>query len=339
MVSRVLLDSNIQFTVLALMDGPAGFECAKKQLPGVPYHPCDGSRPRFVQTALRVALSERPDIVLIGHPNFMPLGWVIARFMGARPVVFIYGVDAWKPLPWIWRKALQQSERVISISRYTAQQAMRANGIAAGQIRILHNCLDQEFETAILPYRSKNGFSMLTVGRIDRIEQYKGHDYVIRALPLLLTQFPDLIYNIVGDGDGRLELERLARQMNVESAVRFHGIVSEEKLRACYAQADLFIMPSRAEGFGFVFLEAMAYGIPVIGGNLDATPEVIVDGETGYLVDPTSVESIVNAVSSLLSDEVRRLSMGQAAARYVREKFGFFSFKRQMLSYLAELSD
>src|SRR5262249_57554726 len=131
---------------------------------------------------------------------------------------------------------------------------------------------------------------------------YKGVDYVIRALPLLLGRFPNLVYHVIGDGDDRPRLERLAVEHGVQAAVRFAGILPDADLLRHYAGATIYVMPSRGEGFGFVFLEAMAQGTPAIGGNVDATPEVIVDGVTGYLIDPTSPDAIAAAVARLLDD-------------------------------------
>lgn len=168
-------------------------------------------------------------------------------------------------------------------------------------------------------------------------EQYKGHDVVLRAMPELLRRFPDLRYDIVGDGDARPGLQVLAQELGVTEAVRFHGIVSETELQGHYAQASLFIMPSRAEGFGFVFLEAMAQGLPVVAGNMDATPEVVVHGETGLLVDPTSPAQIADAVTALLGDADLRHRMSLAAQRRVKEHFSFPQFRRQLLSILGEL--
>lgn len=169
-------------------------------------------------------------------------------------------------------------------------------------------------------------------------EQYKGHDVVLRAMPELLRRFPDLRYDIVGDGDARPGLQALAHELGVAQAARFHGIVSEAELQGHYAQASLFIMPSRAEGFGFVFLEAMAQGLPVVAGNMDATPEVIADGETGLLVDPTSVDAIVAAVSRILQDNDMRTRMSEAARRHVASRFSYQSFRRQLIDELAQVA-
>ncbi|MDQ3928909.1 MAG: glycosyltransferase family 4 protein, partial [Chloroflexota bacterium] len=165
----------------------------------------------------------------------------------------------------------------------------------------------------------------------------KGHDYVIRAMPALLSRFPGLSYDIIGGGDWQPYLQSLAEEEGVSHAVRFHGVVPEEELRERYTAASVFVMPSRCEGFGFVFLEAMAQGTPVIGGNLDASPEVILDGKTGYLVNPTSVQAIVDTTSRLLADQALRNRMGEAAASYVEQRFSFERFRQQLAEYVAEL--
>jgi glycosyltransferase involved in cell wall biosynthesis len=280
-----------------------------------------------------------------GHVNLAPLGWALARLARAPQVTFIYGIDAWTPLSQVRRSSLQRSARILAISRYTAAQAAQANALDPSRLRVLHNCLDPQLEWGAVPQdqmspRSlRNGPpSLLTVARMSLAEQYKGHDVVIRAMPELVQRFPGLLYHIVGDGAALPGLEELARQSGVAEAVRFHGIVSEAALQDHYAQASLFIMPSRAEGFGFVFLEAMNAGLPVIGGNVDATPEVIVDGETGILVTPTSVDQIVQAVSRLLADDDLRLRMGEAAQRHVAANFPYNQFRRQLVGELAQVA-
>jgi phosphatidylinositol alpha-1,6-mannosyltransferase len=336
LVCRALLGAGVPFAVVALSDSQATTPDAAVIPTRGECWPCHGSRGAFVLRALREAAKRRPGVVLVGHPNFAPLGWFVARLTGACMVTFVYGIDAWEPLPPIRRWALQHSSRVIAISRFTARRAQEANKIPGERVRILHNCLDPEFERQPEPSVQACNLSLLTVGRMSRAERYKGHDYVIRAMPFLLHQFPGLIYNVVGDGDGRSELEQLAQQLGVRQDVRFHGFVSESELLRYYAQASVFVMPSRAEGFGFVFLEAMSQGIPVIGGVMDATPEVVADGETGYLVDPTSVTAIESAISRLLCDDRERLLMGQAGRRRALQEFGFPLFQERLLSLLSE---
>jgi len=341
LVLQALVESGVDVRVVALMDRPddaAPGADASGLLPGVSYTPSAGSRAAFIRQAARQALQTRPGLVLAGHVNFAPLGWALARLARARQVTFVYGIDAWTPLSRLRRSALQRSDRILAISRFTAAQAVQANALDPTRLRVLNNCLDPQFELPSPQQRLNTPPSLLTVARMSLAEQYKGHDVVIRALPELLRRFPDLHYDIVGDGDARPGLETLAQQMGAAEAVRFHGLVSEADLRQHYAQASLFIMPSRAEGFGFVFLEAMAHGLPTIGGNMDATPEVIVDGETGLLVDPTSVDAVVAAVSRLVQDDDLRLRMGETAQRRVASRFSYQSFRRQLIEELAQVA-
>ncbi len=333
-VCQALLDAGIRPNVLALHDRQTAINAPAAALP---YTACQGSRANFIKRSVMLAVQGRPGLILVGHPHLAPLGWLLARLSGARWIVFMYGVEVWQPLSRIRRWALRRADQLIAISHFTAQRAAKANGVSREKVRILHNCLPPHFEPPAQPKNPNQPPSLLTVARMSLNEDYKGHDYVIRALPVLLERFPDLVYTIVGDGDARPALEALARAENVAQAVRFCGIVSDQELARLYDEASVFVMPSRGEGFGFVFIEAMAHGIPVIGGTLDAAPEVIVDGETGYLVDPTSVNAIIEAVSYLLSDASLRQRIGRAAVCHVAQNFGFEDFQQRLLSYLEEL--
>jgi len=336
MVCHSLIRSGLEVRVIALHDQPTGATQAAAMFPGLYYRACAGQRPTFVRQAVQSGLGGA-GVVLIGHPNFAPLGLALARLMRVPASVFMYGIEVWEPLPTQRQWALRHMDQWIAISRFTAQRAAMANALPLDRIRILHNCLDPQLKTRAALLTTPQPPSLLTVSRLVRANPYKGHDYVLRALPLLLQRFPDLIYHVVGDGDRRPMLEALAADLGIAMAVRFHGNVPDNALPLRYADASVFIMPSQSEGFGFVFIEAMAQGTPAIGGNRDATPEVIVDGETGYTIDPTSVEAIVDRTTHLLCNPELRQRMGQAAACHVREMFGFGRFQYTLLSYLADI--
>lgn len=338
LVLQAVSESGLDAHVVALMDRHDSAAESGAHFPGIAYTPCAGSRPAFIRQAARHALLARPGLILSGHVNFAPLGWALARLARAPLVTFVYGIDAWTPLSWTRHSSLQRSDRILAISRYTAAQAVQANTLNPSRLRVLHNCLDPQLEPAQPKPQRDGPPSLLTVARMSLAEQYKGHDMVIRAMPELLHRFPDLRYDIVGDGDARPGLQALAGHLGVADAVRFHGIVSEAELHERYVQASLFIMPSRAEGFGFVFLEAMAHGLPVIGGNADATPEVLVQGETGLLVAPTSVDEIVAAASRLLEDDAMRWRMGEAARRHVAAHFSYPEFRRRLVEELSQVA-
>jgi len=337
LVCRSLLEAGIPLRVFSLRDKPSANYVVDSAFSGISYQPCYGSRKSFVVLTMKAVIIQRPGFIFAGHPNFAPLGFCLSKLSGAPYVVFIYGLDVWQELTPLRKWTLRNADRIISISRFTAQQAIQINGVAPDRIRVLYNCLDPTLDQSSKRSQTRTELSMLTVARMHPLDQYKGHAYVIRAMPYLRARFPNLVYDVVGDGPGRTDLQRLAAEVGVAEAVRFHGLVSEEALVRYYANADVFIMPSTGEGFGFVFLEAMAQGTPAIGGNRDATPEVIIDGETGFLVDPNSIESIVNAVSRLLGDEPLRLRMGQAAERHVRQNFSYSAFYQTLQQHIREL--
>ena len=335
LVCRAVLGQGHALTAVSLLDQEGARAEARATFPALRYVPCADNRVAFVARALRAARS-RPDVIFVGHPHLAPVGWLLGRLTHAPVLNFIYGVDVWQPLSWERRWALNRSARIVSISHFTAQRAAHENGVPLDKVRILHNCLDPGLDS-----HGENAptgvLSLLTVGRINNWEHPKGHEFVIRALPELLRRFPELTYHVIGSGDGREPLQTLAGELGVAGAIRWSGFVPESELARHYASASVFIMPSQREGFGFVFAEAMAHGVPAIGGNVDATPEVIVDGKTGFLVAPTSVEAITQATARLLGDAALRHEMGQAASEHVLREFNFDKFQETLRGYLCEL--
>lgn len=334
-ICQSLADSNCHFTVIALHDEPETQAERESTFPGNDYIACGGKRSLFVRQALR-SLRIKPDLVLVGHAHFAHLGWVLKRLSGARLVCSIYGIDAWEPLPSIRRKALVASDCVISISRFTAARAEEVNGLPLQKVRVLHPSLDPHLLPRSTFSQTTESLSLLTVGRISLVEQYKGHDVIIRAMPILLKKFPSLVYDVVGDGDGRPLLEALAAQLNVTHAVNFRGFVSEQQLIEYYKNASVFVMPSRFEGFGLVFLEAMAYGKPIVAGDEDASVEVVRNEETGFTVTPKNTEEVANAIETLLSDDQLRQSMGKRGREVVEVELGYNRFKQSLLEHLQE---
>lgn len=335
MVTRALEAGGDAPRIISLLDQPSGIKDARHELKRSHYFPCSGNRKKFLRLALRAAL-QKPKLILCGHPNFAPLAQVLARLTNAKMVSFIYGIDAWQPLSKIKRQSLNASDLILSISHFTARRAHEVNGIDARKIRILHNCLDPAFapQNSAASTCSTSVPNLLTVARLSLNEQYKGHDVVIRALPQILPLFPNLVYNIVGDGDGRAKLENLVREIGVAQNVKFHGAVSHDELVRFYRKTSLFVMPSRFEGFGFVFLEAMCYGKAVICGNQDASVEVVKNGETGLTVDPQNPDELARAVNTLLNDQQRMQKMGERGLQVLAEQFSFEKFQATLKSHL-----
>jgi phosphatidylinositol alpha-1,6-mannosyltransferase len=161
-------------------------------------------------------------------------------------------------------------------------------------------------------------------------EPGKGVELVLQALARLHSRYPRLLYVVVGDGDLRPRLEHEVRARFPTLQVWFAGAQPPERLRGFYEAADVFVMPSRQEGFGIVFLEAMAVGRPVIAGRCGGAPEVVADGETGFLVEPSDVETLTARLALLLDRPELCRQMGEAGRRHVAEHFSFDVFQSRV---------
>ena len=160
---------------------------------------------------------------------------------------------------------------------------------------------------------------------------------MISALPQVLQSLPDTILVLVGDGQDRPRLEQLAQDVGVTAHTRFlHGLTQEE-LFACYAHCDVFALPSKGEGFGLVYLEAMAHGKPVIGGAHGGALDVIVDGETGLLVPHGDAAKLAAAMQRLLVDPARAAAMGSQGRQRVQTLYTFERFQIALTQALGDV--
>jgi len=162
-----------------------------------------------------------------------------------------------------------------------------------------------------------------------RSERYKGHDRIIDVMPRLLERHPELVYVIAGNGDDLGRLEELAAERGVRDHVRFIGYVPVDEMTSLYNIADAFAMPSSGEGFGFVFLEAAACGVPVLGGSVDGSPDALADGRIGIMVDPDDREALCQGLLELLG-KPREVPASLAA-------YAFPGFARQVRQLVLSL--
>jgi phosphatidyl-myo-inositol dimannoside synthase len=227
---------------------------------------------------------------------------------------------------------LRSASLVIANSQFTGEAARRL-GARAEQIAVIPPGVDPDRfrpgprQTALLE-RHRIADSSPIVLSLGRLVARKGFDLVMRALPQVLTSFPETVYLVAGDGPDRHRLETFAAALGVKSQVRFTGALADEELPAYYNCADLFAMPSRyiesegdVEGFGMVFLEAGCSGVPVVGGKSGGIQDAVVDGITGYLVDPESPQECAAKIIALLSDPELGKRMGAAARRRALDQF------------------
>jgi phosphatidylinositol alpha-1,6-mannosyltransferase len=301
-------------------------------------------KPEFVLSALR-ASARRPQLVLALHPHLAPVVALMKlRSRRFRSIVFAHGIEVWQPLGWLRGTSLRRADLVTAPSEDTARHLAADQKIQPGKIRHLAWGLDPEFEqrlAAAAPPARPRAFPehsriILTVGRWNPAERYKGADTLISALPGLLRTAPDACLVLVGDGQDRPRLEELARAAGVAEQTRFLYGLSQEELFACYAHCDVFALPSRGEGFGLVFLEAMAHGKPVIGGAHGGTPDVVEDGVTGLLVPHGDVAHLARALESLLTDPAAAMKMGDRGRERIQAMYTFERFRSRLTPILEE---
>jgi phosphatidylinositol alpha-1,6-mannosyltransferase len=226
---------------------------------------------------------------------------------------------------------LKNASLIIANSNFT-KNALIGFGISEKKIIVINPPVDykrfekvKNGEELKEDYGLKDKKVLLTVGRL--VER-KGHDYVIKALPEIIKEIPQIHYLIVGDGIYRGELERLSVKLNVRDYITFAGFIPDDELPEYYAMCDVFIMASReikekgdVEGFGIVYLEANAVKKPVIAGRSGGITDAVEDGINGILVNPTDEKDIAGAIIRLMKDDKIRNKLGEAGYKRVIEKF------------------
>ncbi len=299
----------------------------------------------FVIAATKLAL-EQPLLTVAAHPNLV----LVAALMkivapGMRTLVMSHGIEVWKTLSPLRRWALRRADLVLAPSADTSRKLALVQGVSVKKIRQLAWGLDPDFwilanrpETLSRPHRFPNGSVILTVGRWMSNERYKGADSLIRALPRLREVRPNLHVVAIGEGDDRPRLEGIARELGISQLVHFLNWVPKEELAACYASCDIFALPSSGEGFGLVFLEAMAFEKPVVGGAHGGTLDLIQDGLNGFLVPHGDAESLIRTLQKLLKHGDLRREMGREGRAIVMRHFRFESFRTRLREAVAQLN-
>ncbi len=260
------------------------------------------------------AVRFRPDNVLSGNINASPAAWAVERLLGAPYVQYLHGREA-VIRPRLTAFGLSRASAVVAVSEYTRELAL-AHGARPERVHRISPGVDVGAEP---PSDRRRGArpTVVTVGRLER--RYKGHDVLLRALALVRSQVPDVELVIVGDGPLREGYEALSVALGLAGSVRFAGALDHAGRNELLLRSHVFAMPSRlpvdggGEGFGIVYLEAGAHGLPVVAGNVGGALDAVVDGETGLLVDPTDHVAVADAIVDLLRDPVGAEALGSAA--------------------------
>lgn len=260
--------------------------------------------------------------------------WYRRRVYNSREMALMVGL------------VLRGASHVIASNRNARSILVDRWGVPSQRVHLLHPGVDTGQFSPHPPdpvVRERLGWRdrrvVLTVGRL---QKRKGHDVLISALPEIRRMVPEVLYAIVGDGEERQSLQRLAREKGLEDHVQFLLEVDEQRLIECYQQCDLFVLPNREidgdiEGFGIVLLEAQACGRPVVAGASGGTAETMSIGATGFVVPCDGPAALSALLQELLADADRRESMGQAARGWAVERFDWQSLAEQARRLFSEL--
>ena len=298
-----------------------------------------GSQARFVWQTWRSHRRHHHDLVffdLVGLARSVLLP--LPGFPPRRFAIFVHGIELDTARRGSRARALREADRLLVNSEFTAAALRAALPWRADRVRVVPLCIDPErirlWKAADEGTPPEREPAALVVGRMSSEERGKGHDTLIEGWSEVRRHVPAAELWIVGQGDDTERLRGLVRERGVEDAVRFLGRVSDTELGALYRRASVFAMPSRQEGFGLVYAEAMWHGLPCIGSTADAAGQVIVDGQTGRLVPYADARASAGAVAELLSDPARAREMGEAGRRRARERFTYQRFRADLLEAL-----
>lgn len=269
-------------------------------------------RVRLTLSLAAYLVRHRPEHVFCGHINLAVMVRQLCRLLRIPYTVLTYGKEVWYELSKPEKHALAGAERVWTISRYSRDLAHKANQVPTATFDMLPCVVDGSTftpgpapETLVERYQLENRRVLTTVARLWPGDIYKGVDVTIRALPKILSVFPNVKYVVIGRGDDQPRLAQLAVDLGVAEQVVFAGFVPNEELIDHYRIADVYVMPSK-EGFGIVYLEAMACGVPVIAGDDDGSADPLQDGRVGWQVPHRDPEAVAVACIEALSGKDKR---------------------------------
>ncbi|ASU36808.1 glycosyltransferase family 4 protein [Mucilaginibacter xinganensis] len=304
-----------------------------KYLPGKEFRGFKANRADFVLKTLM--LKKKPDIIIISHINLALIGLLIKIMHPSSKVWLIaHGIEVWRPLSVLKNLFLKQCDKVICVSKFTKQQMIVRHRTDAAKCEVLNNAVDSFIK---LPGVFEKPAELLTrygltadtpviftLTRLASTEQYKGHDQVIKAISNLKIKFPGIKYILSGKYDQKEEIriQKLITLAAVNDQVILTGFIEEDEITDHFLLADLFVLPSKKEGFGIVFIEALACGLPVVCGNADGSTDAICNGELGTAVDVDDVAALENVITDYLENPLtkeKRKDLQQECLRHFNE--------------------
>lgn len=337
--NRLLVDSAREFCaarrqplrVIALTDPGEAVEDIGQAAAGLSYLPCAGDRGRLIRAYL--AELGRPLPLVLGHVNLAPLALAWPRSVG----VIAHGSEVFSPLPPLRRMGLRRATAVACVSDYTADQVRTQQGVPAQRILRVVNALPSLPPPVANRIAGGRALRLLAISRLHPDEK-KGIDSLLVALARLPA--PDFVLTVIGDGPDRPRLQGLAEELGLASRVRFLAAVPDDRRDAELAACDVFALPSELEGFGIVYLEALAHGKPCLAAQAGGAPEIVRAEQTGLLCPAPVAENLAALCAALvrLRDPALRQRLGEGGRAYVQQHHSRAAFTVAAQAFFDRLS-
>lgn len=313
-----LNDANIDSADLRPYTGPTLAE----------WSACNRDKKLFITEVLR--LSHNTQFLICGHVAQLPVAWLASWLRPKlRYILVAHGIEVWRPFTFWERRALKSAHRIFCVSEFTRQEILKRVPLDESRLVVVPNTTDPLLESgADAAAIGTSQPVILTVSRLSAADRYKGIDHLIEAMPAILKAAPGTKLRVIGRGDDAHRLQNLAREHDLGGAVEFAGFVSDSQLRHEFARCTVFALPSQKEGFGLVYLEAMAAGKPCLAANEGGAPEVI-SAESGLIVPYGDVPAIAEACIAMLAKKWD----AQAVLAYAN-KFSYPHFRDRLAALL-----
>ncbi|MFI5158854.1 MAG: glycosyltransferase family 4 protein [Sphingobacteriales bacterium] len=330
-LNRIAVDDKLDFDMYSAYD--ANHDLMPQYLPAEKFRGFNANKSAFVIKAVKKGI--KADVVILTHINLAFVGLIIKKINPKTKVWLIaHGIEVWRPLSFLQNTFLKHCDKVICVSDFTKQQMIGRHNISRDKCAILNNAIDpfMQLPTAFVkPQHLLNKYNLTlnnpviyTLTRLANSEQYKGHDQVIKLISRLKTKYPGIKYVLSGQYDAKEEIriKTMIARDGIEEDVILTGFIDEKDIPAHFLLADVFVLPSKKEGFGIVFIEALACGLPVICGNADGSVDAIRNGELGRAVDADDLEELETAISNILETSLsskKRDSLQKKCLHYFNE--------------------
>jgi len=308
-LNQIAKKQNWEFSMFSVYD--AYYDLMPQYIPAGNFRAFNGNKSAFVLRSVKNGAES--NTVILSHINLSLVGLLIKLINPKCKVLLIaHGIEVWRPVSFIKKALLKRCDTIICVSNYTKQQMIKWHNVDPASCVVLNNALDpfldlpEKFKKPEYLLKKYNiapeNPILLTLTRLAATEQYKGHEQVINVISKLKVKFPGIKYILAGqyDADEKVRIKHLIAANNVEEQVILTGFIKENELPQHFLLADLFVLPSKKEGFGIVFIEALACGLPVICGNADGSVDAIRNGELGKAIDVENLVALEDAITENL---------------------------------------